>query len=80
MELFEISVDYQGEHKHFEVRDYMHHEGDQCKFEIYKEGKFIAGFEPGPAPHRHLNICKNAGVEKEELLNIIADQLEGYNL
>jgi hypothetical protein len=78
MELFEISVSYENENHHFEVRDYMHHEGEQCKFELYQQGVFIASFEPGP--HKHLNLCKNAGVVSEELLNLVADQIESYNL
>ena len=78
MELFEISVSYKNENHHFEVRDYMHHDGEQCKFELYKEGIFIASFEPGP--HKHLHICKNTGEEEEELLDLVAEQIESYNL
>jgi hypothetical protein len=78
MELFEISVSSDNQNHHFEIRDYMHHEGDQCKYEVYKEGMFIASFEPGP--HKHLHICKNTGIVREELLNLVADQLEAYNL
>jgi len=77
MELFEISVSYNDQNHHFEIRDYMHHDGEQCKFELYKQGIFIASFEPGP--HKHLHICKNAGVEREEVLDMVADALEQYN-
>jgi len=78
METFEISVNVNGQNNHYQIRDYMHHEGEQCKYEIYKQGVFIVSFQPGP--HKHLHICKNAGVEEEEVLNKIADQLEGYNI
>lgn len=78
MELFEISVSYKNAPHHFEVRDYMHHNGADCKFEVFSKGVFVASFEPGP--HKHLHVCKNGGVEKEELLNLIAEQIEGYNL
>jgi len=78
MELFEISVSYKNENHHFEVRDYMHHDGEQCKFELYKEGIFVASFEPGP--HKHLHICKNAAIEEEDLLDLVAGQIESYNL
>lgn len=78
MELFEISVTYNNEPHHFEVRDYMHHDGENCKFEVFRKGLFVVSFEPGP--HKHLHICKNGGVEKEELLNLIADEIETYNL
>jgi len=56
----------------------MHHESDQCKYEIFKQGVFVVSFERGP--HKHLYICKNAGIEEEEVLNRIADELEGYNI
>jgi len=78
MELFEISVTYNNEHHHFEVRDYMHHDGENCKYEVFKSGIFVVSFEPGP--HRHLHICKDAGIEKEDLLNLIADEIESYHI
>jgi hypothetical protein len=80
MEKFEISVSYNNQNHHFEVKDYIHHDGDQCKFEIFKNDKFVAGFEPGPGPHHHLNLCKDAGVLDEEILNLIADRIEASHL
>ena len=78
METLEISVNINGQNNHYEIRDYMHHESDQCKYEIFKQGVFVVSFERGP--HKHLYICKNAGIEEEEVLNRIADELEGYNI
>jgi len=78
MEKFEISVSYKNENHHFEVKDHMQHNGDQCKFEIFKDGKFIAGFEPGP--HKQLYICKNTGLWPQEVLNLIADRIEASHL
>jgi hypothetical protein len=78
MEKFEISVTQNNENHHFEVRDYMHHEGDKCKYEVFKDGQFVAGFEPDG--HKFLHICKNPGIIREDLLHLIAEQLEGYNL
>jgi hypothetical protein len=78
MEAFEISLTVNNENIHFEVLDYMHHDGEQCKFEIFKNGQFIASLEPDN--HKHLHICKNADVMSEEILNQIADQLERYNI
>jgi hypothetical protein len=77
MEKFEISVTNDNQNYHFEVRDYMHHEGDQCKFEVFKDGKFIASFEPDG--HRGLHICKNPGIVGEHLLHLVAEELESYN-
>jgi hypothetical protein len=78
MEKFEISVTGNKQNYHFEVRDYMHHSSEQCKFEVFKDGRFIASFEPDG--HKGLHICKNPGVVEEELLHLVADQLESYNL
>lgn len=78
MEKFEISVNYKNENHHFEVKDYMHHQGDQCKFEVFKNGQFIASFEPGS--HMHLHICKDTGLLPEAVLNIIADRIEASHL
>jgi len=78
MEKFEISVTSNHINHHFEVRDYMHHSGEQCKYEILKDGQFIGSFEPDG--HKGLHICKNPGIVDEELLHLIADQLERYNL
>lgn len=78
MELFEISVTYNDAQHHFEVRDYMHHDGENCKYEVYRKGIFVVSFEPGP--HRHLHVCKDAGIEEENLLDLIADEIESYNI
>ncbi len=78
MEEFEISVTWNNIIYHFGVKDYMHHEGEQCKFEIYDQGKFIGSLEPGA--HKILHICKNPGLVPTALLDEVADQLERYNL
>lgn len=78
MEKFEISVTWKGGNHHFEVRDYMHHEGDQCKYEIFKNGQFAGSFEPDG--HKGLRLCKNPQIVEEDLLHLIAKQLESYNL
>jgi hypothetical protein len=74
MEIFEISVTYNNQNYHLEVRDYMHHEDEKCKYEVYDNGDFIGSFEPDN--HKILHICKNPGVVNEELLHLVADQLE----
>jgi hypothetical protein len=78
MENFEISVTSNKTNYHFEVRDYMHHEGEHCKYEIFHDGKFIASLEPDG--HHGLHVCKDGGIVNEELLHLIAEQLERYNL
>jgi len=78
MERFDISLEKDKEVLHFEVREYLHHNGEQCKFEIYKEDTFVASFEPDN--HNYLHVCKNAGVMEEEVLHLIADKLESYHI
>jgi hypothetical protein len=78
MEKFEISVSTDSTTEHFEVRDYMHHDGEQCKYEIFKGGQFIGSFEPDN--HKFLHICKNPGIVPEQTLYLIADQLESFHI
>ena len=78
MEKFGISVTHNQQNYHLEVRDYMHHTDDQCKYEVYNDGLFIGSFEPDN--HKYLHICKNPGVVDEGLLHLVADQLEGYHI
>ncbi|MDB5010682.1 MAG: hypothetical protein JWQ06_1471 [Mucilaginibacter sp.] len=78
MEKFEISVAWNNENHHFEVRDYMHHDDKKCKYEVFKEGQFVVSFEPGA--HNFLHICKNTGLIKEGLLDLVAEKLESYHI
>jgi hypothetical protein len=78
MEKFEISVSWNNKNNHFEVLDYMHHEGEQCKYEVFKEGEFIASFNPDG--HKGLDICKNPGIVENGLLHQIAEDLEKYHI
>jgi len=78
MEKFEISVNWHNQNSHLEVRDYMHHNGEECKYEIFKDGQFIGSFEPDN--HKFLHICKNPGLVEDDLLHQVAEQLEGYNI
>ena len=78
MEKFEISVKTPTGTRHFEVKDYMHHDGETCKYEVFEDGKFIGSFEPDA--HKHLHICKDTGILKPEVLHIIAEQLERYHI
>jgi hypothetical protein len=78
MEIFQISVTWDNQVYHLEIRDYMHHEGDKCKYEILRDGQFIGSLEPGA--HKILHICKNPGLVDEGLLHEVAGQLEAYNV
>ncbi|HEY8928578.1 MAG TPA: hypothetical protein VIM55_05285 [Mucilaginibacter sp.] len=78
MEKIEISVTDHNVNYRFEVRDYMHHSGDHCKFELFDDNRFIASFEPDG--HHGLYICKNSGIVNEEVLHLVAEKLESLNL
>ncbi len=78
MEKFEISVTIDKVNQHFEVRDYMHHDEEKCKYEIYKDDQFIGSFEPDR--HKILHICKDPGMVDEAFLHLIANQLEAYHI
>ncbi len=78
MEKFEISVKTAAGLRHFEIKDYMHHDCEMCKYEVFENGEFIGSFEPNE--HRHLQVCKDAGVLKQHLLDQIATELERYHI
>jgi hypothetical protein len=60
----------------FEVADLPHHDHSHCKFEVFKDDRFVAGFEPDA--QQILHICKNLGAVDEELLHLLADEIERY--
>ena len=78
MEKIEITVTNNNEDYRFEVRDYLHHTADHCKFELFDDEKFVASFEPDE--HHGLYICKNSGVVNDEILHLVAEKLESLNL
>ena len=78
MERIKISVARDKKTYDFEVNDYAHHEGDQCKFEVFDHGILVAAFEPDA--HEYLRVCKNPGNLEEAMLHLIADKLEALHL
>lgn len=78
MEKFEVSLTAGDVIHHFEVKDYMHHDNDLCKYEVFQNGRFVASLEPDS--HSELHICKDAGVVNRDLLFQLADELERYNI
>jgi hypothetical protein len=55
----------------------VHHMDDRCKFEVYRHGEFVASFEPDP--QHHLQVCRNNGQLDDELLHLVADEIETYD-
>lgn len=77
MENYRISVNHDQEIRHFEVGEYMHHDGESCKFRVYENGNMVASFQPDG--HQFLQICQNPGNIKEALLHLLADQIEAHH-
>jgi len=77
MEKINIAIAADKEVYNFEVADYPHHERGHCKFEVFKDGELVAGFDPD-AQHI-LHICNNKGQLPEEVLHLLADQIERYH-
>jgi len=79
MDKFSIAIIKDKTELSFEVADFAHSdEGNHCKFEVFKDGKMIASFEPDI--YGFLHICKNNGWIDEEILHLIADKLETMNI
>lgn len=74
---FEISVGHGPELKTFEVRDYAHHEEDQCKFEVYETGRLVLSLEPDG---HFLRTCKNPGALDDDTIHVIMDTIEALHL
>jgi hypothetical protein len=74
MENYPISIIMDKEIYHFEVGEYLHHNGESCKYKVFEHGLMVASFEPDA--HSYLHICQNSGNLKEEILYLLADQIE----
>jgi hypothetical protein len=77
MENYPIMVSKDKEVHHFEVGEYAHQEDDKCKFRIFENGAFVASFEPDAQDYLH--ICQNPAGLDEELLYLLADQIEVHH-
>jgi hypothetical protein len=78
MDTIKISVVKDREVHQFAVADYLHHEGERCKFEIFRDEQLVASFRPDV--HEYLTVCSNPGNLDEELLHLIADKIESLHL
>ena len=78
MDRIDIEIERTGQIFNYQVVDYIHHEHDHCKFELFSGEKLLASFEPDK--YGHLHVCKNPGNVEKEILHEIAEKLESYNL
>lgn len=77
MENYPITVSKDKEVHHFEVGEYPHFDGERCKFRVFENGTFVASFEPDE--HQFLHICQNPAGLDEEVLYLLADQIEAHH-
>ena len=77
MERHALSITKNKETYNFEISDYPHHQHDHCKFDIYRDGVFVAGFNPD---EQHvLHLCRNEGIVPEDVLHLLADKIEAHH-
>lgn len=74
MENYSVKVSYAEELHQFEVGEYPHYDDERCKYRIYKDGTYVASFEPDR--QNYLHVCQNIAGLDEELLNLLADHIE----
>ncbi|RCH56347.1 hypothetical protein DJ568_00355 [Mucilaginibacter hurinus] len=77
MDSFTLAVRTNEEEHIFEVADYLHHDGERCKFKIYQAGELVASFEPDA--NGHLHVCKNPGGINNQVLHLLADKIEAHH-
>jgi hypothetical protein len=51
---------------------------DRCEFEVFDGSKLVCTFEPNEDEYIH--ICRNQGGLDEEVVYLIADQIEQHHL
>jgi hypothetical protein len=74
MENFPITISKDKAVHHFQVSEHPHHDGERCKYRVFEQGSFVASFQPDV--QNYLHICQNAAGLDEEILYLLADQIE----
>lgn len=59
---------------YFKVSEHPHHDGEHCKYRVIEKGRFAASFQPDV--YNYLHICQNMADLSEELLDVLANQIE----
>ncbi len=77
MENYRIDIEVNNEVHHFEVGEYLHHDGESCKFKVFEGGMMVASFDPDS--HQYLHICQNPGKLDEGLLYRLAERIEAHH-
>ena len=77
MENYPIMISKDKQVHHFEVGEYLHDDGERCKYRIYEHGVYVASFTPNEQDILH--ICQNPGAIGEDLLHLLADKIEAHH-
>lgn len=75
MEAFDITVSREREILHFKV---VNQGGGRCEFEVFSGDRLVCTFEPHE--DEYIRICRNQGGLDEEVIYMIADQIEQHHL
>lgn len=77
MDNYSLTINANKQVHHFEVGEYLHHDHERCKFKVFENGRLIASFEPDE--HLYLHVCQNPGGLNEEVLHLLAGQIEAHH-
>jgi hypothetical protein len=77
MENYPITVNKDNQLHRFEVGEYPHHDKESCKYKVFENGVYVASFEPDA--HDFLHVCQNPGGIDEEILHLLADNIEAHH-
>jgi hypothetical protein len=77
MENYPITIIKDKEVHNFEVGEYLYQDETSCKFKVFENGRFVASFEPDGLLFLH--VCQNPGGLDEEVLFLLADQIESHH-
>jgi len=77
MEHYPITINMADQIHQFDVGEYPHHNDENCKYKVFENGLYVASFEPD---NQHfLHVCQNPGGINEELLHLLADEIEAHH-
>jgi hypothetical protein len=74
MEKHPITISHDNEVHHFEVSEQTHHDSERCKYRVFENGAFVAGFEPDA--QNFLHICQNAAGLDDDLYDQLMSSLQ----
>jgi hypothetical protein len=77
MSNYPITISTDKQIHYFEVGEYPHHDEEHCKFKVFENGVYVASFEPDAQDFLH--ICQNPGDLDEEILYLLADEIEAHH-